>query len=352
MRSLLILPLLAVLGGLVLALSGGLAQPSAGSAQSPGFNTAIVNEFPQALRFRLVATAPDDAAITDATLRYTVIGSGSSARAFTDDFESANRVTVEVSIPTGVRGYVPVGSEFVYYWELTLDDGSTLTSESETFVYLPPDKDWQSVQNDILRVYYHGNDEAVALRLLEAAERTNARIGALLATELEVVPVNAVLFASDSDLSDASPSRGEAFDEAVTRCGSQVAINIIFLVDISCGTPDRTDTLRHEFAHILTKAAGESALGKVPSWLDEGTAVLAQTVPGDNFTRPFELAVTIDRILPFSTMGSSSNDPSLVGLFYGQSYFMVRFLLERGGEAEFARLFATIKEGNRFDRRH
>ena len=344
MRAALLLPLLALLGGLVLGL------PGAASAQSPEFTTAIENDFPQFLRFRLTTSAPSE--VTDVTLRYRVTGAGSLARAKPEEFEPVPPgadVNVEVRVPTGTLGFIPVGSEFVYHWELTLDDGTTLESEESSYVYLPPGKDWQSVHNDFMRVYFHGNEEATALRYLEAAQRTYTRVGQLLQTELEIVPVNTVLFASESDLEDAQPGRSEVYDAATFLCGSQVANNVIFVIDRSCGTRDVSDTLRHEFTHILTKAAGESALGKVPSWLDEGTAVYAQTEPGSGFLDPFEVGVAIDRLIPFRVMIGGNSDPNQVGLFYGQSYQMVRFLIARGGEEEFARLFATIKAGNRFD---
>ena len=342
MRTALLVPVLALLAGLVLGL------PTAASAQSPEYVTAIENEFPQFLRFRLTTTAPGE--VTDVSLRYRVVGAGSLARAKPETFEPGSDVRVEVRVATGTLGFIPVGTEFIYHWELTLADGSTIESEEDSYIYLPPGKDWQSVHNDFMRVYFHGNREEIALRYLEAADRTYARVGAILQTQLETVPVNTVLFASESDLEEAQPGRSEAYDAATFLCGSQVAINVIFVIDRSCGTRDRSDTLRHEFTHILTKAAGEGALGKVPSWLDEGTAVYSQTEPGRGFTDPFEVGVAINRLIPFSTMVSGNNDPNMVGLFYGQSYEMVRFLIARDGEEAFARLFATIKAGNRFDR--
>ena len=342
MRTALLLPVLALLAGLALSL------PTSTSAQSPEFTTAIENDFPQFLRFRLTVSAPGE--VADVTLRYRVTGSGSLARAKPEEFQPAAEVRVEVRVPTGTLGFIPVGSEFVYHWELTLDDGTVLESESDSYVYLPPGREWQSVHNDFMRVYYHGNLEDTALALLAAAERTYARMGELLRTELEVVPVSTVLFASEADLEGAQPTRSEAYDAATFLCGSQVANNVIFVLDRSCGTRDRADTLRHEFTHILTKAAGESALGKIPSWLDEGTAVYSQTEPGSGYLDAFEVGVAIDRLIPFKTMIAGNYDPNLVGLFYGQSYQMVRFLIRQGGEDTFARLFATIKAGNRFDR--
>ncbi len=341
MRAAFLLSVLALLASLAL----GASVPV--SAQEPAFATEVVNEFPQFLRFRLTASAP--AEVTDVTLRYRITGSGSLARARPEEFEPGTEVSLEARVPTGVLGFVPVGSEFVYHWELTLDDGSTLSSETAAYFYLPPDKAWQSVHNDFMRIYYHGNREDVALRFLDAGERTYARMGALLQTELEIVPVTTILFASESNLEEAQPVRSESYDAATSLCGTQVADNILFVTDSLCGTRDRADTLRHEFTHILTKAAGESALGKIPSWLDEGTAVYSQTEPGTGYVGAFEVGVAIDRLISFDQMITGNRNPRQVGLFYGQSYEMVRFLIARGGEGQFARLFATIKAGNRFD---
>ncbi len=345
MRRVFLLPVLTLLVGLLV----GLPAPS--SAQSPDFTTTIDTDFPQFLRFRLTGDAPGT--VTDVSLRYRIIGAGSLARAKPEQFETVpagSALRVEVRVATGTLGFIPVGSEFDYHWEILLEDGTVIETESAGFVYLPPGEDWKSVHNDFMRVYFHGDRESIALRYLEAAERTYARMGRLLQTELEVVPVKTVLFASEADLEAAQPNRSEVYDAATFLCGSQVANNIIFVIDRSCGTRDRSDTLRHEFTHILVEAAGESALGKIPSWLNEGTAVYSQTEPGRGFTDPFEVALAIDRLIPFSTMFSSAGDPSDVGLFYGQSYAMVRFLIDEGGEEAFARLFATIKAGNRFDR--
>ncbi|HCV00530.1 MAG: hypothetical protein CL897_06560 [Dehalococcoidia bacterium] len=344
MRRAVLLPLVGFLVGLLVGF------PASSLAQSPSFSTTIENEFPQFLYFRLVASVPDE--VTDVTLRYRVTGAGTLARAKPESFQviANGDIQLVVRVPTGTLGFIPVGSELVYYWELTLADGTAVVSDEASYVYLPPGKEWQSVSNDFMRVYYHGNQESTALRFLEDGKRTYQRMGKLLQTELEVVPVIAVLFANESDLEEAQPRRSEVYDAATVLCGSQVAINIIFLIDRSCGTRDRSDTLRHEFTHILTKAAGESGLGQVPSWLDEGTAVYSQTEPGDGFLDPFEIAAIRDQLIPFRTMIGGNTNPNKVGLYYGQSYQMVRFLIDTGGEAEFARLFATIKEGNRFDK--
>ena len=317
------------------------------SAQTASFATDIENGYPNRLTFHLSATAGGE--IVDVSLRYSVTGAGASALAKPDALSPGARISTAVQITTGGNDHIPVGNEFVYFWELTLDDGSQLVSETNTFFYLPPGRVWSRVENEFMHIHYYGDRETLARDYLAAAAATYERIGRrLLRTELEVVPVNVVLFGSEAEMQEGRPSRGETYDGATFTCGSQLG-NTLFMIAASCGTGDIADTLRHEFTHILTKAAGEGALTKLPAWLDEGTAVYSQTVPGSGYTDSFDAAVTVDRLIDFIEIAAQNSNPVEVGIFYGQSYEMVRFLIGIGGDAQFAELFATIKAGNRFD---
>jgi hypothetical protein len=171
----------------------------------------------------------------------------------------------------------------------------------------------------------------------------------LLNTKLKQLPVNVILFEDEKEMTAAKAGTSGKFDASVTNCGQKVTNDIVLVIPLSCGTPDRTDTLRHEFTHIIDDAAGISALGKLPSWLDEGTAVYGQTTPGSGYAGAVQSAARANRLIPFAQMASYPTDARLVDLFYGQAYTMVKYLIDKGGPAQYAKLFATIKEGNRFD---
>jgi len=332
---------------LSLVAAGALNAGAPVSAQTATFSTEIQNGYPNTVTFFLNATAGGE--IVDVSLRYSITGAGASALAKPDAVTPGSTISTEVVVSTGGDNHIPVGNEFVYFWELTLDDGSQLLSETNAFFYLPPGRVWSRIENEFMHIHYYGDREQIATDFLAAAGATYERIGRrLLGTELEVVPVNVVLFGSEEEMQGARPTRGETFDDATFTCGSQLG-NTLFMIAVSCGTGDIADTLRHEFTHILTKAAGEGALTSLPAWLDEGTAVYSQTVPGSGYTDAFDAAVRADRLFPFDEIAGQNANPVLVGVFYGQSYEMVRYLIDLGGDDQFAELFATIKAGNRFD---
>jgi hypothetical protein len=108
------------------------------------------------------------------------------------------------------------------------------------------------------------------------------------------------------------------------------------------------DTLRHELTHVVTAAAGEKGLGTLPAWLDEGTAVYSQSDPG-GFESEIERAFSRGNVLSVRSITSSPGDPDKVGLFYGQAWSLVSYLVEEHGEEKFGRLYAEIASGKRID---
>jgi hypothetical protein len=312
-------------------------------------SATIENAYPTQLKFKLTAHAA--ANITDVTLSYAIAGRGTSALAKPDAFSPAKQLSTEVVLQVNSgSSYIPVGSDFTYHWEITTADGATLKGPDTRFLYLPPDQQWQSVKGDFMTVYYHGSNQDLANAYLKAGVETFAKMSTnLLNTKLKQTPVKVILFDNERESDPARPGGGTGkFDEAVTTCGTKVTNDIILIIPVSCGTPDKTDTLRHEFTHIITDSAGNGPLSQLPAWLDEGTAVNGQLTPGDNFTGAFDDAVRANRLLPFSSIAVEPSSANLVNLFYGQSYTMAKYLIAKGPD-KYAQLFATIKKGNRID---
>lgn len=335
---------------LLVLILAALPRPAATQAAVTVLEDRVEPRYPQALEFRLRAQAEQP--IVGAVLRYEVVGSGTSAFVRVEDLQPQSTVealaTVEVNTASS---YIPVGSRFQYHWELTFEGGQQAKTPEQFFVFLPPGRDWRSVEDDTLRVFFYGDRESLARQYLAAGRETYDRLARrLFGIELPLLPVHVVLFATEAELNEARPGRGSTFDAAVVTCGTKVSSDVVLVIPQSCGTPDRTDTLRHELAHIINSAAGESALGKLPSWLDEGVAVWAQSQPGNNYVGAFEANARAGRLIPFARMVSPTNDPALVNLFYGQAYAMVAYLVDEFGEDKLAELFRTVKAGERFDR--
>ncbi|MCA9845490.1 MAG: hypothetical protein KC482_07175 [Dehalococcoidia bacterium] len=337
--------LIVLLASLVTA---GLLSATPVKADATITSSTVTNGFPRNIVFNVQASADVD--IVDVTLSYRIVGRNTSAIGKPDFVADATSIDTDVTVTTGSSSYIPVGSEFLYHWELALADGTTTVGPEESFLYLPPGDEWQEVENDIVRVYYQGDRLPTAAEYLAAGLETYQQMAVdLFGIDLTLLPVKVVLFAEESDLEAARPGAGGALDAAVVNCGTKVTSDIVFVIHRSCGTDDRTDTFRHEFTHIINEAAGEGPLGVIPSWLDEGTAVHSQSDPGANYLGAVDAAIRSNRLIPFAQMATASADANQVNLFYGQAYSMVEFLLDEAGPGTFAEYFATIKAGTRFD---
>jgi hypothetical protein len=310
--------------------------------------SSVQNDYPKSLTFKVTAKA--DADITDITLAYSIKGRGTSALDKPKGLTPARNLSADVTLSVNSsQDYIPVGSLFTYHWEVTTSDGITFTGPDQTFFYLPPDQTWQKVSNDFMTIYYYGDRQSTATAYLQAGQETYDKIGKqLYNVTLTEIPVNVVMFADDKASSAARPGSGDTFDAAVTTCGTKVATDIIIMIPIACGSSDRTDTLRHEFGHILNETVGDGPLGKLPAWLDEGAAVYAQTSPGA-YQTAFTSAAKANRLISFSSMTTAPTTASQVDVFYGEAWAMVSFLVQKGGPAKFQQFMSTIKGGKRYD---
>jgi len=311
-------------------------------------SATIENGYPGTLTFKVTASA--DTNITDVTLRYSLKGRGTGALGKPESLAPARNLSAEVVLQVNsASNYIPVGSEFTYHWEITTADGATFTGPESQFLFLPPNREWKSVSNEFMVVYYHGERQSIANAYLKAGEDTYQRIGReLYGVELELSPVKVIMFADEAESDLARPGTGGRFDAAVTTCGTKVTNDIVLVIPIACGSADRTDTLRHEFGHILNQTAGEGTLAKLPAWVDEGAAVYAQSTPGE-YSQAFEAAARANRLIPFAQMAVPASNPAQVGIFYGQAWAMVSYLIEEKGAGKFAEFMRTVKGGRRYD---
>ena len=335
---------LLVLLGLAVLFLGTVVSPAA-SAQSGIEVTAtdVVNSFPQEVVFRL--SAHSEATIEEVTLHYQILPDGVMAYG-RPDLTPAERVQVEFHLKANdpPRSYLAPGAEIDYFWEVEDGAGNKLTTEPATFVYEDIRFSWESVSEGNVSVYWYDGSRSSAESSLEVARETLDEMAALLGATVDY-PVKVWIYDSYDDMLPALVRRSEAHAQRVVVAGMRVSSDTILMQ----GEGD-DDTLRHELTHIVTHVAGEGPYGSLPTWLDEGTAMYAQSEPGEGYTSALDRAVERDSLLSIRSMTSPTGDASKVGLFYGQAWSLVDFLIGTYGSAKFAELYAVFKEGSTVDK--
>ncbi|MFN0095860.1 MAG: peptidase MA family metallohydrolase [Dehalococcoidia bacterium] len=333
-----------------LAAGGALGPARAARADATITESKVEIAFPKAIIFTLAATAPTE--IRDVTLSYTVAG-GNSAIVKPEEFSPGVNVSLTAEIETNPdTDWLPAGSQITWQWEISLADGTTTKSEPKPLLFLPPNREWKTVTNDIVTVYYSSSRDTIPVAAAAAAKATYETVGkGLLNTELPRKPVKVVIFGDANELREATPSKGSTFDtsRAVVTCGVRPgSANDLILSTVSCGGSDPIDTIRHEFGHIINAAAGESALVRLPVWMDEGLAVFAQD-KADDYSAAFQAAARRSNLIPFREMDTQIADQNKVILQYGQSFAMVAYLIDKYGPAKLQELLKKTKANTRFD---
>ena len=131
-------------------------------------------------------------------------------------------------------------------------------------------------------------------------------------------PIRLMVWRSEAEGQLAMQSRGQSFDSQVITGGERVAPDLIFVF-----TPD-TAVIRHETAHIVTHVAGDGPFVSLPSWIDEGTAVYEQPVPGNAYSSGLQQSIATDTTLRLKSLQAPVNQPDLINQFYGQSWSTVK----------------------------
>lgn len=298
--------------------------------------TQIQNGFPTELNYSALVDDPET--LAEAILFYRVLPEGAITRA-PAEIVLGDFTRLTASVPTN-RGqtYVPAGSDIRWFWQLTSNDGTVIETDEEVFRYEDPRYEWQSIEEADLTIYYY-EQRGLAEDLLAAGIEAISEISALLQVELDF-PVRVYMWAGTGDASGVERVQSEAFEETVITGGTRVLADLLHVFQ-----PTRW-VVRHELTHVLTKLAGEGGIGSLPSWLDEGTATYAEVDWRTRRGGAIAAAVANDAILNVRGMGSTTNLPGTIDLFYGQSADLVSFLIDRFGPEQFAQLFDVFKDGS------
>ena len=323
------------------------AAPLPGARAQSGVvvdSTNAENDFPNGVNFSLSFHSDVDLSDLKVTFRYTIPPEGASVYE-EPECNGGTKVECTYNLKSGPKLFLVPGANVIYYWQVDDDAGNSVKTQPETFVYDDTRFDWKSTTESNLTVFYYAGDESDVRSLLQTGIEGLQRMEQLLDTQVGF-PVKVFLYDSAEDMQPAALSSSD--ERGVITLGE------VFFSDTAVVAQDvrPEDIMRHELAHIVVRQAVKGPFGNLPAWLDEGTAMYAQSGLLSNEERALESAIESDEVLSLRAMSSASLGRTSVNvsLFYGQSWSIISFLVDQYGEAKFADLFATFKEGSTVDK--
>ena len=328
----------------LLALSGSVVR-----AQSP---IRVIgepreeNRFPEGLTFTLEAESI--AEIREVRFRYTFLPENRSSSAQAE-FEPGARVRATFNLRSGSsRLYIPPGKSLRYTWELRDAAGNELTVPAKETTFADTRFPWRAVRDGNITVNYYNGTERDAEVMALIARETVEKAAALMGASFDF-PIKVWAYASRRDFQIAVAHESVSSDPGIL--GQAHEPDTFIMVVDRLSSPSALDTARHELTHLVTaRAVSRGPYQELyPSWLNEGTSVYLQVSPNDvGYVDALEKAIREDKVVPLKSLTAGTRNRN-VGLFYGQGYSVVKYLVDTYGAEKFAAMIAAFNRGGVLD---
>ena len=237
----------------------------------------------------------------------------------------------------------PTFSTLEYYYEIPLGDGTTYSSEPFTYFYDDNRFAWQTRQDAPFQVYWEQGDLSFAQNVLDIARQGLDKIqGFLPVTPPE--KINIYVYSKASQMQDTlhSSSQNWVAGHADPELG-------VIVVALPPGPEQRYLTeqrIPHELMHILLYQWVGPGYERLPTWLNEGLASLAELPPNPDHRVLLQDAVEKDTLIPMETLCHTfPRDASSALLSYAQSASFVRYLYTTYGVSALQALVQTYADG-------
>jgi len=229
------------------------------------------------------------------------------------------------------------------WYQVTLENDESKTSKKYSIIYADNRFDWEMREDEMLRVYWNSGDETFGLAALDVARSGLKEIQTLFPTPLDE-PIDIYIYASSVDLQNALFMGGE------TWIGGHAspALGIVF-VAIAPGEQEQIfmqKKIPHELAHILLyRHIGEN-YNRLPTWLNEGLASIAEQYANPDHELALKRAVENKALIPIDELCVPfPREHSQASLAYAESESFTRYLQNNYGTSGLDDLITAYADG-------
>lgn len=234
-------------------------------------------------------------------------------------------------------------SQVDYWFRVTIADGNTFSSAERSFLYEDNRFEWQKLeQNGFQAAWLEGGLE-FGQSILNVVQTSWESVQRYLPAN-PPVPLRVYVYSRAADLQSALQLTNTPWvaGHASPDLG-------VLLVSIPTGPDQRAEMERqipHELMHIVEYQLAGPAYTRMPTWLVEGLASIAELYPNQDYERIMQSAIREDRLLPLVGLcGEFPRDLSGAILAYAQSASFVRFLHRNFGSSGISSLISQYKDG-------
>ncbi len=335
--------LVLILCSLIVLAGPGTVQAAGGPAV---LNSSVQVNFPGSITFNIAASS--DVNITDIRLHY-IINRLAHVRVVSEVyllFTPSTKVETQWVWDMRRTGGLPPGTSLEYWWTVTDAGDKTLETAPAVLQINDNRYNWRSLtQGEVTLYWYKGND-SFATELMAAIQEALTRLAENTGAEIRE-HVRFYIYANSADLQGSM-----IFPQEWT---GGVAFTAYSVIAIGIGTSkSEVDwgkrTVAHELTHLVIHQLTFNPYNSLPTWLDEGLAVVSEGELSAQFASALERAgkqggfISIRSLAsPFSAYAEESV------LSYAESREVVQYLIDTYGQSKMFELLNTFAQGSGYD---
>jgi hypothetical protein len=317
-----------------------LAVEPAVAATSPGINVLQNDarvDFPRSIDFHVVAESSGQ--ITRATLVYRV-GNENVFHRGDASVQPDAHIDAHYLIDLQ-RAYYPPGVTLHYQWQIKDLTGAEAQTAWSDLSLTDPRYRWHLRSQGNVQLRWHDVDDNYANAVLDTAFKTYSAGGTA-----DNSPINIFIYGHLADF------RG------VLGVGSQEWVGgqtfpeyrvVLLLVDVN-DVAGAQRSVAHEMTHLLLDSVAPGSAAPLPTWLDEGIAMVAEGQTQPIFQQALDQASRSHHLISIQSLsGNFPETPDEATIAYAESESMVRYFVTTYGQAKLGTLIASFRQGQSSD---
>ncbi len=250
--------------------------------------------------------------------------------------------SVSFTYDASLNVFPPFGS-IVFWFQATLADDKTYTSDPITFPYNDNRFPWRETTRSNVTVHWYAGDEAFGSAALDAAGAGMLAMDEFIPISL-TEPVNIYIYSNISDLQNTLMLGGEEWVGG--HASPELGVVLVAIAPGSSQSMEMETSIPHELTHVMLYRSLGGKYFSQPAWLLEGIASMMELYPNPDYARALEIASENNSLLAFEDLCASfPTDAGSAYLAYAQSQSFANYIRETYGTSGLGRLTNSYGEG-------
>jgi len=230
-----------------------------------------------------------------------------------------------------------------YWFDVNLTNGQMFRSQNFQEQYADNRFTWQQQSDDQLRVHWYEGDVAFGDALFNVAHQSLNTSSVLIPISGEE-PVDVYVYGSTSDLQSALLLGGETWQSG--HANPKLGVVMLSVTPGPEQSIEMETLIPHELAHVMLYRSLGDGYDKLPLWLSEGIASLAELYPNPDYEQALIAASRNGSLLTIADLCETFPlDASRAYLAYAESQSFVRFLRDTYGAPNLFSLASAYADG-------